>query len=190
MLPEHCPSTVLHCAFDEFYTMSLLSSSRDDVAPFLECAAIERSSIVNKTPDEDVPMKNSAPPTTTPTTLAVKCNLEEMLVIAKDDNTPLRHTDVVWSESQEKQKGRQQEQAQKMMKLQGSDIASKGAAPGAVVVVQCSPTAVSHAIGIVGIIYEMSKYGGARVATIAGILSSGQKKKRRDNGGSHQINTL
>jgi len=76
----------------------------DDVAPFLECAAIERSSIVNKTPDEDVPMKNSTPPTTTPTTPAVKRNLEEMLVIAKDDNTPLRHTDVVHSESQEKKR--------------------------------------------------------------------------------------
>ncbi len=72
-----------------------------------------------------------------------------------------------------KTKGKATRQVQKLMKLQGSDIASKGAAPGAVVVVQCSPTAVSHAIGIVGIIYEMSKYGGARVATIAGILSSG-----------------
>jgi len=148
----------------------------DDVVPFLECAAIERSSIVNKTPDEDVLRKNSNPPSTAPTTPAVKRNLEEMLVVAQDDNTPLCHTDVVRSESQQKRKGRQQQQVQKMMKLQGIDIASKGAAPGAVVVVQCSPTAVSHAIGIVGIIYEMSKYGGARVATIAGILSSGQKK--------------
>ena len=65
-----------------------------------------------------------------------------------------------------------------MMRLQGKDIASKGAAPGAVVVVQCPTTAVSHAIGILGIIYELSKYGGARVATIAGILSCGQKKTK------------
>jgi hypothetical protein len=42
-------------------------------------------------------------------------------------------------------------------------------------VVQCPTTAVSHAIGIMGIIYELSKYGGARVATVAGILSCGQK---------------
>ena len=58
-----------------------------------------------------------------------------------------------------------------MMKLQGSDVASKGAAPGAVVVVQCPITAVSHAIGIMGIIYELSKYGGAKIAMVAGILS-------------------
>ena len=64
------------------------------------------------------------------------------------------------------------------MKLQGSDISSKGAAPGAVVVVQCPITAVSHAIGIMGIIYELSKYGGARVATVAGILSCGQKETK------------
>ena len=43
-----------------------------------------------------------------------------------------------------------------MMKLQGSDIANKGAAPRAVVVVQCPIKAVSHAIGIIEIIYEIS----------------------------------
>jgi thiamine monophosphate kinase len=92
------------------------------------------------------------------------------------DKTPLRQTDVIRSESQEKKRQRQVEQAQKMMKLQGSDIASKGAAPGAVVVVQCPITTVSHAIGIMGIIYELSRYGGARIATVAGILSCGQKR--------------
>ncbi len=65
-----------------------------------------------------------------------------------------------------------------MMKLQGSDITSIGAAPGAVMVVQCPTTAVSHDIGIMGIIYELSKYGGARVAMVAGILSCRQKKTK------------
>jgi hypothetical protein len=37
-------------------------------------------------------------------------------------------------------------------------------------------TAVSHAIGIVGIIYQMKSLGGARVATVADILSSGNWK--------------
>ena len=68
------------------------------------------------------------------------------------------------------------EQAKKMMKMQGKDIVGKGAAPGAVVVVQCPIMAVSHTIGIMGIIYELSKYGGARVATVAGILLCGNKK--------------
>ncbi len=60
-----------------------------------------------------------------------------------------------------------------MMKMEGQDIASKGAAPGAVVTVHCDYHAVSHAVRIVGIIYEGSKHGGARVATERGILSSG-----------------
>ena len=38
------------------------------------------------------------------------------------------------------------EQAQKMIKTQGKDIANKGAAPGAVVTVQCNYHAVSHSI--------------------------------------------
>ena len=63
-----------------------------------------------------------------------------------------------------------------MIKMQGKDIVNKGAAPGAVVTVKCDYRAVSFAIGIVGIIYEVSKFGGARIATIAGFLSSGQKK--------------
>jgi hypothetical protein len=63
-----------------------------------------------------------------------------------------------------------------MIKMQGKDIVKKGAAPGAVVTVQCDYHAVSHSIGIVGVIYKVSKFSGARNATIAGILSSGSKK--------------
>jgi len=63
-----------------------------------------------------------------------------------------------------------------MIKMQGTDITNKGGAPGAVVTVKCDYLAVSFAIGIVGIIYEVSKYGGTRIATVAGLLSSGQRK--------------
>ncbi len=56
-----------------------------------------------------------------------------------------------------------------MIKMQNKDIANKGAAPGAVVTVQCDYRAVSHSIGIVGVIYKVSKFGGARIATIAKI---------------------
>jgi hypothetical protein len=39
-----------------------------------------------------------------------------------------------------------------MIKTQGKNIANKGEAPGAVVTVQCDYRAVSHSIGIVGVI--------------------------------------
>ena len=60
--------------------------------------------------------------------------------------------------------------------MQGTDIANKGGAPGAVVTVKCDYRAVSFAIGIVGIIYEVSRYGGASIATVAGLILSGQRK--------------
>jgi hypothetical protein len=63
-----------------------------------------------------------------------------------------------------------------MIETQGKDIANKGAAPGAVVTVQCDYRAVSHFMGIVGVIYEVSKFGSAWIATIAGILLSGSRK--------------
>jgi hypothetical protein len=93
------------------------------------------------------------------------------------DKTPLRLSYQIWTESQEKKHESQREQAAKMIKLQGKDIVTKGAAPGAVVTVQCDYRAVSHSIGIVGVIFEVSKYGGARIAIITGILSSGQRKR-------------
>ena len=65
-----------------------------------------------------------------------------------------------------------------MMKTQGTDIVNKGAAPGAVAVVtvKCDYRARSHAIGIVGVIYEVSKFGSARISTVAGMLSTGIRK--------------
>jgi hypothetical protein len=108
-------------------------------------------------------------PQQTPT---VKRDLQSMLL----DQTPLRLSDQLWTELQEKKRENQCEQAAKMIKMQGKDVAKKGAAPGAVVTVQCDYPTVSHSIGIVGVIYEVSKFGGARIAMIAGILLSGSKK--------------
>jgi hypothetical protein len=101
-----------------------------------------------------------------------KRDLQSLLM----DRTPLRLADTVRSESQKKKRENQLDQAKKMIKMQGTDIANKGGAPGSVVTVKCDYRAVSFAIGIVGIIYEVSKFGGARIATVPGLLSSGQRK--------------
>ncbi len=108
---------------------------------------------------------------TTPTA-GKKRDLQSLLM----NKTPLRLADTVRSESQEKKRENQLEQAKKMIKMQGTDITNKGGAPGAVVTVKCDYRAVSFAIGIVGIIYEVSKFGGARIATGPGLLSTGQRK--------------
>jgi hypothetical protein len=53
----------------------------------------------------------------------------------------------------------------------------QGATSGAVVVVKVDYRAISHAIGIVGIIYKIAKGGGARIArTVTGILSNGSRR--------------
>ncbi len=57
-----------------------------------------------------------------------------------------------------------------MINAQGKDIENQGGGPGAVVTVKPDYCAVSHNIGLVGVIYEMKSTGGARVATIAGML--------------------
>jgi hypothetical protein len=105
-------------------------------------------------------------------TAGKKRDLQLLLI----NRTPLRLADTVHSESQDKNCENQPEQAKKMIKMQGTDIAIKGGAPGAVVTVKCDYRAVSFAIGIVGIIYKLSRYGRARIATVGGLLSAGQRK--------------
>jgi hypothetical protein len=77
---------------------------------------------------------------------------------------------------QEKTSNNQLQQANRMMGTQGKDVENQGGGAGAVVTVKPDYHAVSHNIGIVGVIYEMKSTGGARVATVAGMLSSGTKK--------------
>ncbi len=63
-----------------------------------------------------------------------------------------------------------------MIRQQGKDIANQGGSPGAMVVVQVDYWAVSHAIGIVDVIFQIASSGGAQIATLAGLLSTGSKK--------------
>jgi hypothetical protein len=110
-----------------------------------------------------------SPSQQTPT---VKRDLQSLFL----DKTPLRLADKLQTALQEKKHESQCEQAAKMIKAQGKDIANKGAAPGAVVTVQCDYCKVSHFIAIVGVIYKMSTFGSARIATIAEILLTCTRK--------------
>jgi hypothetical protein len=93
-----------------------------------------------------------------------------------EEKTPLRDADQVRSESHEKKCMAQIEQANRMICQQGKDIENQGGIPGAVVVVQVHYQAITHAIGIVGVIHQIASTGGARIATVAGLLSTRSKK--------------
>jgi hypothetical protein len=101
------------------------------------------------------------------------CDLQQRLM---EEKTPLRDADQVCSELNEKKRMAQLTQANRMICQQGKDIANQGGSPGAVVIVQVDYRAVSHAIGIVGVIFQIASSGGARIATLAGLLSTGSKK--------------
>ena len=88
----------------------------------------------------------------------------------------MRIADQVSSSSQEKKRQAQEQQANRMIKAQGKYIETKGGGPGAVATVKPDYRAVSNNIGIVGVMYDMKSTGGARIVTIAGMLSSGPKK--------------
>ncbi len=140
----------------------------EDIATVLELPTVNWSDILC----EKMPAQQ---PTNPFLKMLDRSNVTRDLQSMMLDRTPLRQADTVCADSQERKCQAQLIQATKMMKMQGQDIALKGAAPGAVVTVQCDYRAVSHAVGIVGIIYEASKHGGARVATECGILSSGPR---------------
>ncbi len=131
-----------------------------NIAGVLALPTINRPEIISTTmsPLQQTPM--------------VKWYLQSLLL----DKTPLRLADKLRTASQGKKHESQREQAAKMIKMQGKDIANKGAAPGAEVTVQCDYHAVSHSIRIVGDTYKMSTFSGARIATIAGLLSTGTRK--------------
>jgi hypothetical protein len=103
-----------------------------NIAGVLALPTINRLEIISTT---------MSPLQQTPT---VKWDLQSLLL----DKTPLRLADKFRTASQEKKHESQCEQANKMIKMQGKDIANKGAAPGAVVTVQCEYHAVSHSIGL------------------------------------------
>jgi hypothetical protein len=78
-----------------------------------------------------------------------------------EEKTPLRDADRIQTELHEKKRMAQITQANRMICQQGKDIEKQGGSPGAVVVVQVDYPVVSHAIGIVGVIYQIASTGGA-----------------------------
>ncbi len=104
-----------------------------------------------------------------------KRDLQQMLM---DKRTPLRDADRIRTESQAKKRMAQITQANRMIHQQGKEIKKQGGSPGAVVVVQVDYQLVSLAIGIVGVIYQIASTGGARIATVAGLFSTGTKKAK------------
>ncbi len=102
-----------------------------------------------------------------------KGDLQQMLM---EEKIPLWDADQVRSELNKKRHMAQLTQANRMICQQGKDIANQGGSPGAVMVVQVDYRAVSHAIGIVGVIFHIASSGGAQIATLAGLLSTGSKK--------------
>jgi hypothetical protein len=99
-----------------------------------------------------------------------KHSLQQLLM---EEKTQLRAADRVCSESHEKKRMTQITQANRMICVQGKDIENQERSPDAVVVVQVDYPRVSHAIGIVSVMYQISIFGGAY---ITGLLSSGSKK--------------
>jgi hypothetical protein len=90
--------------------------------------------------------------------------------------TPLRLADKMRSISQEKKRDSQLKQAARMVSTRFNDVEKKGGGVGAVVTVVPDHRAVSHSVGILGIIYKMKDTGGAQVATVVGLLVQSGKK--------------
>ena len=63
-----------------------------------------------------------------------------------------------------------------MIKTRSKDVEKKVGGVGAVVTVIPDHRAVSHSVGIVGIVYKMKPSGGAQVATTVGLLAQAGKK--------------
>jgi len=90
--------------------------------------------------------------------------------------TPQRLADRMRSISQEKKRNSQLKQAAQMVATRSKDIEKRGVGVGAVVTVVPDHRAVSHSVGIVGIVYKFKQSGGAQVATVAGLLVQSGKK--------------
>ena len=63
-----------------------------------------------------------------------------------------------------------------MVSTRSKDVEKKGVGIGAVVTVIPDHRAVSHSIGIVGIVYKIKESGGAQVATAVGLLVQSKNK--------------
>jgi hypothetical protein len=108
-------------------------------------------------------------------------DLQQMFM---EEKTPLRDADRIQTESHEKKRMAQITQANRMICQQGKEIEKQGGSPGAVVVVQVDYQVVSHAIGIVGVIYQIASTGGAGLQLSLDYCPLGQRKL---SGGFHLI---
>jgi hypothetical protein len=90
--------------------------------------------------------------------------------------TPQRLANKMCSVSQEKKRENQIKQAEKMVTTRSKEIEKIGGGVGAVVTVVPDLRAVSHSVGIVGIIYKMKALGGAQVAAAVSLLAQSGKK--------------
>jgi hypothetical protein len=93
-----------------------------------------------------------------------------------EEKTPLREAVRVRSLSQEKKCLAQIDQANKMVCAQGESIEKQGASPDAGNIIKVDYSVVSYVIGLVGVIHQMRNNVRARIATVAGMLSSSPRK--------------
>jgi hypothetical protein len=91
----------------------------------------------------------------------VKTPNHDIQQLLMEEKTPLRDADRVRLELYEMKHTAQIEQANRMIRQQWKDIENQGGSPDAVVVVQVDYRAVSHAIEIVGAMYQIASTGDA-----------------------------
>ena len=141
--------------------------------PIDDIASIQSHPVIDRTKDL------SRTPTMTPKQRRIgrKRDVQEMeLDDAFGSPTPQRLADKMRSISQEKKRDSQIKQAARMVATRSKDVEKKGVGIGAVVTVIPDHRAVSHSVGIVGIVYKMKESGGAQVATVVGLLVQSGKK--------------
>ena len=141
--------------------------------PINDIASIQQYPAIDRT--KDLPSTPTVTPK--PREKGRKRDLQQMEI---DDvfgsPTPQRLADKMCSISQEKKRDSQLKQAARMVLTRSNDVEKKGGGIGAVVTVVPDHRAVSHSVGIVGIIYKMKDSGGAQVATVVGLLVQSGKK--------------
>ena len=146
----------------------LCNTPIEDIARIESQAPVDRTQDLPKTPMMTPKLRG---------TRGIKRDIQQMEIDAAFGSpTPIRLADKMRSISQEKKRDSQAKQAARMVATRSKDIQMKGVGIGAVVTVIPDHRAVSHSVGIVGIVYKLKESGGAQVATVAGLLAQSGKK--------------
>jgi len=192
-IPTFDPLDVCHC-FDDESHMDILRLvcckalvHRECVLSWLEfetscpyCnSPVDDIAIIQKQPaiDRTKGLPSTPPMTPQERRTGSKRDLQAIeLDYALGSPTPVRLADKMRTISQEKKRDSQLKQAQTMMDTRSKAISNKGVGIGAIVTVIPDYRAVSHPVGIVGIVYKFKESGGAQVATVAGLLVQSGKK--------------